>query len=59
MFSEREQHYLKALVVSALETLQREDFKKLSPPDINNSITECLDDYFAHFPLTNFSDTDQ
>ena len=56
MFTEREQQYLKALAVSALEVIQRDDFADKLPQDINDSFTKYLDDYLAHCPLSDYSD---
>lgn len=56
MFSEREKMYLKALVVSALETISREDLKDKLPQDINDPFTKYLDDYLAHHPLSDYPD---
>ena len=57
MFTEREQRYLKALAVSALEVMQIEKFKELKPSALNESFLDCLDDYLSHFPLEECSDT--
>ena len=57
MFTEREQAYLKALSVSALQVMQNERFSKLSPPEVFDHFEQCLDDYLSHFPLADYPDT--
>ncbi len=56
MFSEREQAFLKALAISALEVSQQDDFKLLKPDEITEAFEECLSDYFYHKPLSECED---
>lgn len=56
MFTEREQQYLKALTISALEVIQKDDFKELKPLALKESFTDYLDDYLSHFPLEEHPD---
>ncbi len=56
MFSEREQAFLKALAISALEVSQQDDFKLLKPDEITEAFEECLSDYFYHKPLSEYED---
>ena len=56
MFTEREQEYLKGLVLSALHIMQKHDFRSLSAAELKNEFNDCLDDYFFHFPLNEHPD---
>jgi hypothetical protein len=56
MFSEKEQAYLKALAVSAIQVQQKVDSDKMNPAEINDLFTEVLEDYLAHNPLNELSD---
>ncbi len=56
MFSEREQAFFKAIAISSLEVLQKENFKALEANELLDSFNECLDDYLYHFPLDGHPD---
>lgn len=42
MFTEREQEYLKGLVLSALHIMQEHDFRSLSAAELKNEFNDCL-----------------
>lgn len=56
MFSEREQAFLQAIAISALEVSQQDDFKLLKPQEITAAFEEYLSDYFYHKPLSECED---
>lgn len=56
MFSEREQAFLQALAISALEVSQKNNFKILKPDEITETFEDCLSDYFYHKPLSECED---
>lgn len=58
MFTEREQTYLKALSVSALQVMKNEKFAELSLPEVSNYFDQYLDDCLSHNPLMDCSDSE-
>ena len=58
MFTEKEQAYLKGLIISALRIQQEKEFSTLKPVQLCELFTDYLEDYFSHVPLTDFPDND-
>ena len=58
MFSEREQAFLKAITITSLQIVQRDDFRTLGPAELTDAFNEHLDDYLFHIPLNKYPDAD-